>query len=173
MSAAEFARRKPQTTVGASLTISAPTGEYHRELLINVGTNRWAFKPEIGISYPRGPWTLEATAGTWFFEDNDDFFGGRHREQDPLLSLQGHVGYTFKPRLWLAFNTTYYRGGRTTVDGDQKDDRQSNSRYGLTLSVPLGRSQALKFHWNDGATTRIGSDFTTYGILWQYTHIGK
>jgi hypothetical protein len=51
----------------------------------------------------------------------------------------------------------------------RKDDRQSNSRYGLTLSLPLGASQSLKFNWNDGASTRIGSDFTTYGITWQYT----
>jgi hypothetical protein len=166
---AEFAKRTPRTTLGASLTLSAPTGEYHPDLLVNVGTNRWAFKPELGLSHPRGPWTFEATIGAWFFEDNDDFFGGRRREQDPLASIQGHVNYTFRPKLWLAFNATYYDGGRTTVDGVRKDDRQSSSRYGLTLSLPLGASQSLKFNWNDGASTRIGSDFTSYGITWQYT----
>jgi hypothetical protein len=169
MTPAEFAKRTPRTTLGASLTLSAPTGEYHPDKLVNVGTNRWAFKPELGLSHPRGPWTFEATIGAWFFEDNDDFFGGRRREQDPLASIQGHVNYTFRPKLWLAFNATYYDGGRTTVDGLRKDDRQSNSRYGLTLSLPLGASQSLKFNWNDGASTRIGSDFTSYGITWQYT----
>ena len=169
MTPAEFAKRTPRTTLGASLTLSAPTGEYHPDKLVNVGTNRWAFKPELGLSHPRGPWTFEATIGAWFFEDNDDFFGGRRREQDPLASIQGHVNYTFRPKLWLAFNATYYDGGRTTVDGVRKDDRQSSSRYGLTLSLPLGASQSLKFNWNDGASTRIGSDFTTYGITWQYT----
>jgi len=169
MTPAEFAKRTPRTTLGASLTLSAPTGEYHPDKLVNVGTNRWAFKPELGLSHPRGPWTFEGTIGAWFFEDNDDFFGGRRREQDPLASIQGHVNYTFRPKLWLAFNATYYDGGRTTVDGVRKDDRQSNSRYGLTLSLPLGASQSLKFNWNDGASTRIGSDFTTYGITWQYT----
>jgi hypothetical protein len=168
---AEFARRKPETTLGVSLTVSAPTGDYHGDKLINVGTNRWALKPEIGLSHPAGKWFLEAIAGAWFFEDNDEFFGGRHREQEPLASIQAHVSYTFRPRLWLAFNTTYYDGGRSTVDGDLKDDRQSNSRYGLTLSVPLARSQSLKLHWNDGASTRIGSDFSSWGIAWQYTHL--
>ena len=148
-------RRRPATTT--------------RDKLINVGTNRWALKPEIGLSHPVGRWTLEAIAGAWFFEDNDDFFGGRHREQEPLASVQAHVSYTFRPRLWLAFNATYYDGGRSTVDGDVKDDRQSNSRYGLTLSVPVARSQSLKLNWNDGASTRIGSDFSTWGIAWQYT----
>ena len=167
--AAEFARRKPQTTLGASLIVSAPTGEYHPDKLINVGTNRWALKPEIGLSHPVGRWTFEGIAGVWIFEDNGDFFGGRHREQEPLASVQAHVSYTFRPRLWLAFNATYYDGGRTTIDGVKKDDRQSNSRYGLTLSVPVAQRQSLKLNWNDGATTRIGSDFSTWGIAWQYT----
>jgi hypothetical protein len=171
LTAAQFARRTPRTTIGASLTVAAPTGEYYPAKLVNIGTNRWAIKPELGVSHPVGKWSLEATAGAWLFEDNDDFFGGQRREQDPLASLQAHVGYTFKPRLWLAFNATFYEGGQSTLDGVKKDDRQSNARYGLTASLPLGRSQSVKLHWNDGATTRIGSDFTTWGVTWQFTHI--
>lgn len=168
---AEFMKRKPTTTFGFSLSVSAPTGEYHPDKLINVGTNRWAVKPEFGVSHPIGKWYLEAMAGAWFFEDNHDFFGGQLREQDPLKSVQAHVSYTLRPKLWVAFNATFYGGGRTTVNGVLKDDRQSSSRYGLTFSIPVGQSQSLKVYWNDGATTRIGSDFTTYGITWQYTHL--
>ncbi len=168
---AEFARRTPAMTLGVALTVSAPTGEYHPDKLINVGTYRWALKPEIGIAKPIGRWYLDGTVGAWFFEDNDDFFGGKHRKQDPLASIQAHVSYTFRPKLWLSFNTIWYDGGRSTIDGAPQDDRQSNSRYGLTQSLPLTRTQSLKFLWNDGATTRIGSDFSTYGIAWQYTRI--
>jgi hypothetical protein len=171
MTPQEFARRKPQTTLGVSLSISAPTGEYYPAKLINVGTNRWAIKPEIGVVHPIGNWHLEASAGVWLYEDNSDFFGGRHREQDPLASVQAHLSYTFRPRLWLAFDATYYTGGETTVDGVEKDDRQSNSRYGATLSVPVTRRQSVKFYLSDGATTRIGSSFTSWGIAWQWTFI--
>ncbi len=94
---AEFAKRAPTTTLGASLTVSLPTGEYHGDKLINIGTNRWAIKPEIGVSQPIGRWFLEAYAGAWFFGDNDNFFGGRHREQEPLTSIQAHVAYVFRP----------------------------------------------------------------------------
>ena len=170
-SAAEFARRTPTTTFGVSLSVSAPTGVYHPARLINVGTNRWAIKPEFGVSHPVGRWTFEGAAGVWLFEDNDDFFGGRHLEQDPLASVQAHVSYTFRPRLWLSFDATFYDGGETTVDGIAKNNRQSNSRYGLTLSLPVARSQSLKLYWNDGATTRIGSDFSTFGVSWQWTYI--
>ena len=168
---AEFVKRKPGTTLGAGLTVSAPTGEYHADKLVNIGTNRWALKPELGLSHPVGPWSFEAIAGVWFFEDNDEFFGGQRREQEPLASVQGHVGYTFRPRLWLAFNATYYEGGRTTIGGIRRDDRQSNTRFGLTFSMPVARSQSVKLHWNDGASTRFGSDFTTWGVTWQYSHV--
>ncbi len=170
-SAADFARRAPTTVVGLSLTASAPTGVYRPAKLINVGTNRWAIKPEIGVGHPVGRWYLEAAAGVWLFEDNDDFFGGKRREQDPLASVQAHVSYTFRPRLWLSLDATFYDGGESTVDGIAKDDRQSNSRFGFTLALPLTRAQSLKLYWNDGASTRIGSDFSTWGVAWQYTHI--
>ncbi len=165
----EFSQRKPQTTLGASLTVAAPTGQYDPQKLINIGTNRWAFKPEIGVSQPLGHWYLEAYAGVWLFSDNDDFYGGQHREQDPLASLQAHVSYTFRPRLWLAADATWYRGGDTKIDGVRRADLQENTRAGLTLSVPVAARQSLKFTWNEGTSTRIGGDFTTYGVAWQYT----
>ena len=85
--------------------------------LVNIGTNRWAAKTEFGLTHPLGKWLLEAYAGAWWFDDNDDFFGGQLREQDPLASIQAHVSYTFKPRMWIALNTTYYEGGQTTLNG--------------------------------------------------------
>jgi len=168
--AREFAARRPRTTLGASLVIVAPTGQYDPSKLINVGTNRWAFKPEVGLSHPAGPWFLELYAGTWLFTVNDDFFGGSRREQSPLLALQGHFSYTFRPRLWLAGDATFYTGGRTTVDGVEKADLQRNTRLGLTLAVPIKRRSALKASWSRGVVTRVGGDFQTlalgYQVLW-------
>lgn len=165
----EFAKRTPQTTLGVSLSVSAPTGEYFPSKLINIGTNRWAFKPEIGLSIPHKKWMFDAYAGVWLFTDNSDFFGGVRREQEPMPTLQAHVSYTFRPGLWLAFDSTYYFGGETTVNGLRKADRKDNSRAGLTLSIPMARWHALKFSWSEGASTRTGNDFTTYGIAYQYT----
>jgi hypothetical protein len=164
----EFLRRQPETTLGVSLTASAPFGHYDPSKLINIGTNRWAFKPEIGLSYPVANWSFEFYAGTWLFTANDNYFGGHVRRQDPLLSLQTHVVYEFKPYLWGAFDYTYYAGGSTTVDGKKNDDRQSNSRAGVTLAVPIALHQSVKMTWARGVTTRIGSSFDTIGVAWQY-----
>jgi hypothetical protein len=173
MTPREFAQRVPATTLGVSMTLNLPTGEYLPDKLLNIGTNRWAAKTELGLTHPMGKWLLEGYLGAWWFADNDDFFGGQRREQDPLASIQVHVSYTFKPRLWLALNTTYYEGGQTTLDGAAKHDRQANSRAGLTFSTPLGKNYSLKFNWSRGATTRIGSNFTSYGIGLQYAWLDR
>ncbi|MBL8224667.1 MAG: transporter [Chromatiales bacterium] len=165
---AQYAASAPATTLGASLTVVAPTGEYRADRLVNLGTNRWAFKPEVGLYQPLGPWAVELSAGAWFFTDNDDFFGGVRRQQDPLATAQLHVAYTFRPRLWIAASSTWYGGGETTIDGTERADRQDNTRVGLTLSVPVARDWSVKLGWSDGVTTRIGSDFSTVALALQY-----
>jgi len=173
MTPREFSQREPKTTLGMSFSLNVPTGQYDPDRLINIGTNRWALKTELGLTQPIGKWLLEAYAGAWFFEDNDEFFGGQLREQDPLASIQAHISYTFRPRMWVALNTTYYEGGQTSLNGADKDDRQSNSRAGLTFSMPMGKDYSIKFNWSRGATTRIGSNFTTYGVGLQYAWLDK
>jgi hypothetical protein len=169
LSPREFAARKPATTLGASVTITAPTGQYSPEKLINIGTNRWAVKSELGVSHPAGPWTLEAAAGIWLFTDNAASYPGEIvRSQDPLVTLQAHLGYTFRPGLWLAGDATFYSGGRTYTDGNPNDTRQSNSRAGATLSVPLARGQTLKLAAATGVRARVGSRFDTYAIAYQF-----
>lgn len=168
LSPREFAARKPSTTLGATLTITGPTGEYDSSKLINLGTNRWAFKPEVGLSHPQGRWWLDAYAGVWLFTTNHDFFGGQTREQDPISVVQGHVSYTFRPRLWLALDGTWYGGGATTVDGVVNDDRQENSRVGVTLAIPVPRGHSLKLGYAKGATTRVGTKLDTISVAWQY-----
>jgi len=173
MTAKEFSQRTPKTTLGASLVVIAPTGEYFPDKLINLGTNRWAFKPELGLSIPHQRWLFDVYAGIWLFTDNDDFFGGVRRSQDPITTLQGHVSYTIRPRLWLAVDSTYYFGGQSTVAGVAKADRKENSRLGITMSLPMGGRHSLKFSWSEGASTRSGNDFSTWGIAWQYAWLDK
>jgi hypothetical protein len=136
--------------------------------LVNLGTNRWSFKPEVGVSQALGPWILEGAFGVSFFTDNDDFFGGRTRKQDPLYAVQGHAIYAFNPGLWTAFDATYYAGGRTSVDGVLNDDLQQNSRWGATLSKSVDLRNSVKLYFSSGATARTGTDFKTAGVAWQH-----
>src|SRR5262245_6950472 len=63
LSPEQFRTAPRRTILGASLTIQAPTGEYDETKLINLGTNRFALKPEVGVSFPVGHWYLDAYAG--------------------------------------------------------------------------------------------------------------
>ena len=169
----EFASHRPTTILGLSLAVAAPTGQYDPAKLINIGSNRWSFKPEMGFSRTQGRWYLELYGGVWIFGTNADYYGGAVREQDPLGTFQAHVSYTFKPRLWLAGDATFYTGGRTTVNGTVKADLQRNSRLGAALALPVGRRSALKVSWATGFTTRIGADFDTLGVAFQTVWYGR
>jgi Putative MetA-pathway of phenol degradation len=163
----ELAERKRGTTMGASISATAPFGEYEPSKLVNLGTNRWACKPELGLTQAFRDWVFEFYAGVWLYQDNDDFYGGQVRAQDPLASFQTHVVYNLSRSAWVAADFTYYDGGSTTVGGVDKNDRQSNTRGGLTLSVPCGHNQSLKLIWAQGVSTRVGSSFQTVGLGWQ------
>ena len=168
MTAKEFVGYQHAWSLGASLTVGVPLGQYDPTKLINIGGNRWAFKPELGYVRSMGAWTFEAAAGAWFFTDNDEFFNGGRREQDPIGSGQVHLTYTFRPRLWLSLDGNYYSGGRTTLNGVRNLDLQKNSRTGLTLAVPLNLRHSLKLAYSRGATTTIGADFEAVGVSYQY-----
>jgi len=168
MTPKEFVTRQLKTIVGASLVVGVPLGQYDSTKLINIGLNRWAFKREVGISREFGHWTLEGDAGVWLYTDNTDFYNGHTRHQEPLSSLQAHVIYTFKPRMWLSFDANFYNGGQTSVNGVAKDDRQENSRAGFTFALPVNKQHSLKVSFNRGAFTRVGTNFNSIGVAWQY-----
>lgn len=165
----EFVKAPRRTIVGASLALSAPSGQYDRTRLINLGNNRWAFKPEVGVAVPKGPWDFDAYAGLWLFTANSDFFpGGRERAQDAVMAVQGHASYTFKPRLWVAVDATWYWGGAVQVADDPPSDGFQNSRIGATLSIPAARQQSIKVAYSSGLAVRTGTDFRTIAVGWQW-----
>lgn len=168
LSMKDFADYRQDVIVGASLYVWAPWGQYDPTKLVNLGTNRWAFKAELGVSKAVGSWTFELVPGATFFADNSDFLDGHTRRQDPLYSVQAHVIYAFDSGIWAAIDGTYYIGGQTSVDGVADANRESNARAGLTIALPIDRSNSIKFYANGGLATRTGSNFTTLGLAWQY-----
>jgi hypothetical protein len=168
LSAQEFASYRQDVIVGASLAVTAPVGQYDPDKLVNIGTNRWTIKPELGISKAAGPMTLELATGVTFYTANGNFFGGSTLEQDPIYSVQGHLTYNLSAGAWAAVDFTYYTGGRSTIDGVPGNDLQRNTRVGATYAHAIDRHHSLKLYASTGVSTRTGSDFDTVGIAWQY-----
>jgi hypothetical protein len=143
-------------------------GQYDETRVINLGTNRWSFKPELGVSKALGHWTLEGAAGVTLFTDNDDFFNGSTRSQDPLYSLQAHVVYGFPRGIWGSLDGTYFTGGRTTVNGTLNNDLQQNWRVGATLAFPVNVRNSIKLYGSSGVSARTGNNYDLVGIAWQF-----
>ena len=164
----EFKDYEQDWIVGASLQVAFPSGQYDSTRLINIGTNRWFIKPEIGISKAMGPLTLEGAFAVTFYTDNNDFFGGKQRSQDPLYSVRAHAIYNFPSGLWGSFDVTYFTGGRTTVNGVLDYNLQQNWRVGGTLAIPIDQRNSIKLNVSSGVSARTGNNFDLAGIAWQY-----
>jgi hypothetical protein len=165
---------------GASLKVVAPSGRYDPALLINIGTNRWAFKPEVGYTGRTGKFVFDAFAGVWLFTANDRFTvseanpAGVTRTQDPIGALEFHVSYDVRPRLWISADINYWHGGRTSVNGvEGSRTLQANSRFGVTGSVPLSRRHSIKVSYSDGVVIRVGGNFRVLSAAWQYGWVGR
>jgi hypothetical protein len=168
LSLPEFKSYEQDLIIGVSLQVAVPAGQYDPTKLVNLGMNRWSFKPEIGISQAVGRWTFEGKAGVTFFTTNDDFFNGGTRAQDPLYSAQAHVIYSFANGMWGSVDATYFTGGRTTLDGVLQADFQQNWRAGATLAIPVDVRNSVKFYASTGAYSRTGNGFDLIGVAWQY-----
>ena len=171
MTPKEYGAYDRRGIVGVSLTTVMPLGQYDSTKLINIGTNRWSFKPELGLSRAYGKWIVEFMAGVWLFTDNTEFLGGRTREQDPIAATQFHLTYRYKPGAWIAADANYYTGGRTTIGGKQNLDLQKNSRIGMTYSRALNRNHAIRASVSRGAYTTIGADFTSIAVGYNYAWV--
>jgi hypothetical protein len=166
---ADFARAPRGTVVSAGVTVVPPWGDYDPTSPVNLGYNRWAVKPEVGVLRPFGPWTVEGTVGAWLYSRNSGQYPGTaHKRQEPLLSAQAHVSYTWPSRVWLAVDATSFAGGDTRINGVANPDHQDNSRVGLTLSIPFAGRHSLKLTYSEGATTRRGNDFESFMVTWQH-----
>jgi hypothetical protein len=164
----EFAGYKQRTIVGASFQVIPPWGKYDSTRLMNLGSNRWTFRPEIAVSRAIRRFILECYAGAIFFTDNTDFYGGQTLTQEHVGIFQFHAIYNIRPRFWVGMDWLYATGGETRVDGVFRHDFQANNRLGATIAVPVARRHNIKFIWSSGVSTRIGGDFDNFALAYFY-----
>ena len=68
---------------------------------------------------------------------------------------------------WVAADGNYWNGGRVTTDGKKAGLKQENSRVGVTFALPIRRQQ-LRVSYSFGAYTRLGGDFHSVGLSYNY-----
>jgi hypothetical protein len=146
LSEAEYAAYKPSTTLALSLTVSAPTGKYDADKLLNLGSHRWSFKPEFAVSHPFGPerrWELDAYVNVEFFTENTTYHGVEILRQEPLPGVEGHISYDFTHSLWASLDLRYSFRGDTIVDGVNQNDAQELLVGGTEVSWSPSSNHSL------------------------------
>jgi len=180
MSAKEFVSWRQKTIIGASLKVLPPTGQYDPTRLINSGTNRWAFKPELGLSRRWGRWVVDTYGAVWLFTTNPEFFSNNQfvsginaQSQKPIGAFEGHLSYG-RLRSWVSLDGNFWYGGRTSLNGvENPASLLANSRVGATASVPASKHQSVKLSYSYGAIARYGGNFQNVSVGWQYSWLGR
>lgn len=179
MEAPEMLKWQQKLLIGVSLKVVAPTGQYDGTKLINFGTNRWAFKPEVGLSRRWGHWVLDTYGGVWLYTTNHDYFSRNQKAiniqtEGPIGSFEGHLSYDVRARFWASLDGNFWVGGRTSLNGvENLKTLQENSRIGATVSVPVSKHQSLKCSFSRGDYTHFGGDYSNVSLAWQYSWLGR
>jgi hypothetical protein len=163
----EFRSYQQNLIIGGSLQVSVPTGQYDQTRLINLGTNRWFFKPQLGVSKALGPLTLELMPSVTVYTANTNFFNGHTRTQEPIYSLQGHAIYTIGSGIWVSGDVTCFTGGITAINGRWGNDLQRNWRFGTTVSFPVDALHSIRLYASHGAFARTNNSYDLVGIDFQ------
>ncbi len=164
----DFRKYTQKTIVGVSLVASLPTGLYYDDKQINIGNNRWALKPEIGVSKKINRIYAEAYVGVWFFTNNTHYLINKTLEQQPVFNAQAHASYYFKNNSWISTNTTWFRGGQTIIDNKEQGNLLENWRVGATWGFPIAKGHALKLQFHVGAFTQSNYDYKVISLGYQW-----
>ncbi len=168
LSARDFKSYTQKTVVGISLVTSIPTGLYYADKTINIGSNRWAFKPQIGFSRRFKQIYADGYIGIWLYTNNSKYQNSKVLQQQPVVSAQLHGSYYFKNQMWVGINSTWFDGGQTTIDNIGYGDRLDHWRIGASWGVPVAKKQLVKLQFHFTAHTRYGQNYKLVALSYQY-----
>lgn len=155
------------TIVGVSFAITFPLGQYFEDKLLNLGHNRFIFRPQIGMVHNWGHWSYELTSSVFIFTNNNDFSNGKMKKQDPIFAFQTHLIRRFNNKIWTSFSLGYGLGGQSLVNKQPVNDERGDILGSLSLGFPLMKKQAVKIAYIRSETVKnIGADTNSLVIAW-------
>jgi hypothetical protein len=150
--------KNPKYYADFVVLVTVPTGEYSNSKAVNVGCNRWAYRPEIGIVLlPFDKWTFELHGFSEFYTPNTDY-GISHAtlKKNLQYNVTSHLSYDVNKSLF--FSTTYYwnRGGETEINGVKQQDDIATQGIMFTTSVKLFPKVQLLVQYQRDVSVRCG-----------------
>lgn len=164
----EFMKENPvYTTVGASIAISFPFGQYFEDKLLNLGANTFVFRPQVGMTHNWGSWSYELSTSVFIYTNNNDFYIDKTKKQKPLFAMQTHLTKQFKHRIWTTLSFGYGLGGNSIVNRIRKDDERGNLLGGLSAGMPIFKKQAIKIAYGTTLTLKdVGANTNGFVVGW-------
>ncbi|WP_163516359.1 transporter [Gelidibacter japonicus] len=154
------------TVIGVSLAVSFPIGEYYNDKLLNLGQNRFIFRPQAGFTHTWGNWSYELTGSVFIYTNNNDFFNASVRKQDPVFAMQTHLIRRFNNNIWGSLSLGTGLAGQSIINNQPKDE-QENIMGALSIGFPILKQQGFKLVYIRSQTlTDVGGDTNTFGAVW-------
>ena len=154
-----------ETIAGVAITVRMPTGNYLEDKLLNLGENRYTFRPQLGIVHNRGKWTTELTGEVAFHTKNNEFYNGNTLEQKPLYIVHGHLIRTFSPGQWASVSVGYDHGDENRLNGVDKNDTKQDIGWKISYVHPINRSIGIKVTYLGTYTQEAtGADTDTLSV---------
>lgn len=155
------------SVVGVSLAVTLPLGQYYNDKLLNLGQNRFVFRPQVGFVHNWRQWSYELTGSLYLFTNNNDFYNGGTRKQDPIFAMQTHLIRRFKHGLWGSLSLGSGLLGESLVNQQPNRDKREDILGALSFGFPIVNRQALKLVYMRSQTlNEIGGDTDSFGIVW-------
>jgi hypothetical protein len=157
-----------ETIVGVALGVQLPTGQYLEDKLINLGSNRFTFRPQVGVHQQYYNWSFEGTGTAYIYTDNTSFFNGNLLEQDPYYTMDGSVEYKFQSGIWASAGAGIGVGGQSAVNGVKKDNFREDIAWTASAGFPVTRSVGFKaayFETDHWAKVGIASQTVSVGLV--------
>jgi Putative MetA-pathway of phenol degradation len=156
-------RYKPGFSVDLLGDLAFPIGRYDSSQPLNLGQHRWYGRVGAPVVWGLGPWvpgkrtTLELLPAVWLFGTNDNFVG-QTLTTNPLFQLDGHLTRDLTDHFWASFDTAWYNGGGSTINGVEGKKR-NDVALGLTAGYQINDNLGLTFGYkstiNDGAPNAL------------------
>lgn len=172
LSPEQFAKAEATTSIGLSLSTTAPTGQYDPNKLLNLGSDRWSFKPELAVSKPFGlgqGWVFDTYVNSYFYTDNTSYRGEEVLRQRALLGLEGHISYTFNETIWASLDSRYSFLGDTIVNGVNQDNSQRNFILGSELVISPSSRNSFTCEFAKAVVHKNGPSVTGFTVRYDYT----
>jgi len=156
--------KNPRVQLRALVGVTVPTGDYSSDRIVNIGSNRWAFRAGIPAVIrlssnwkPGNRTTLELLPSMDVYTENSSpplsstrfantrFIADRTL-QNPMFRMEGHLTQDISSEFWVSLDAQYNFGGATYADGVGQDNQQSWLGLGGTLGSNLWPGGTLSFN---------------------------